>query len=79
MIIEYPLLFTNVMGFSLALIWNDTMIKVIDKYFPTNVGHIKYAVLITVLIMLIVFLINLTSNKDDCDKEKMRGYGLVHE
>lgn len=64
MIINYDVLITSAMGFSLAMIWNETFIKIINSCFPKNTErqiaaeYIIYAFVITIVIILVSILIN---------------------
>jgi len=64
MIIDYGILATTTLGFSLALTWNEASIKII-KYLYPNVGalsealeYLIYTIIITCIIIIIVYLSN---------------------
>jgi hypothetical protein len=62
--INFDVLLTSAMGFSLAIIWNETFIKVINSCFPKRtesqvaVEYLIYAFVITIIIIICAVVIN---------------------
>ena len=62
--INYDVLLTSAMGFSLAIIWNETFVKIIDSCFPKNterqvaMEYLIYAFVITFIIIICAVIIN---------------------
>ena len=58
--INYDVLLTSAMGFSLAIIWNETFVKIINSCFPKNterqlaIEYLIYAFVITIVIINIL-------------------------
>lgn len=62
--INYDVLLTSAMGFSLAIIWNETFVKIINSCFPKNterqlaIEYLIYAFVITIVIIICSVIIN---------------------
>ena len=64
MYINFDVLITSAMGFSLAIIWNETFIKIINSCFPKRtegqvaIEYLIYAFVITMIIIICAVIIN---------------------
>ena len=64
--INYTALASGALGFTLALAWNDAVVKTIQSLFPPKderaaaKATIVYAIVVTLLIIIVVAIINCT-------------------
>ena len=59
--VDYKLLFSSVLGFSLALAWNNAVSRSIDYYYPPEgevVQYFVYAIVITFIVIIMISIIN---------------------
>lgn len=78
MLIDYSVLTANALGFSLAIVWNETVMKAIDHYYPGEKGSAAFEYLIyAIAITLIVIIVVMVNNKISNNKKKIKSNGLV--
>ena len=66
---EFNTITSTVLGFTIALSWNNAVNRTMDSFYPNlnNKGEIAraslfYALIITLLVIIIVFVINYTQS-----------------
>jgi biotin transporter BioY len=85
MIIDFSVLIGNALGFSLAFAWNEAIIGYIRSQYP-NVSDksrahefLIYAIIITISVIIVVFIINILSSAAHFSKSRMVGGNIIKD
>jgi hypothetical protein len=75
-VINYPMLATGALGFTVAMAWNDAASRIIRSVFPQREGAAHAAVAYAMMVTLVVILIAVCINRAHI---MIRGEGVVPE
>lgn len=71
--IDFSALATNGFAFTIAMAWNNTIFKLINSiYGNTTCATITYAIVVTLLVIIIVYIINRVSKHVNDMKNALR-------
>jgi hypothetical protein len=85
MIIDFSVLIGNALGFSLAFAWNEAIIGYIRSKYPNMSDKSRayefliYAIIITLSVIIIVFIINTLSSAGYFSKSRMVGGNIIKD